>query len=78
MFFQLLNCDISVIGCGGIKTGLDAFEHILCGASAVQIGTQLWKEGVGCFERISNELKLIMSEKGYQFIDDFRGKLKEI
>lgn len=78
MFSKLLNCDISVIGCGGIKTGLDAFEHILCGASAVQIGTQLWKEGVGCFERISNELKLIMEKKGYRFIDDFRGKLKEI
>ena len=78
MFSKLLNCDISVIGCGGIKSGWDAFEHILCGASAVQIGTQLWKEGIGCFERISNELKLIMEEKGYQFVKDFRGKLKEI
>jgi dihydroorotate dehydrogenase (fumarate) len=78
MFSKLLTCDISVIGCGGIKSGWDAFEHILCGASAVQIGTQLWKEGVKCFERISEELKLIMIEKGYNNINDFKGKLKEI
>ena len=78
MFYQLLRSDIQVIGCGGIKSGKDAFEHILCGASAVQIGTQLWKEGLYCFERISNELKNIMIEKGYTNISQFRGKLKSL
>ena len=47
-------------------TGRDAFEHILCGASMVQVGTTLHKEGVGAFERITNELKAIMAEKGYE------------
>ena len=59
-------------------TGRDAFEHILCGASMVQVGTTLHKEGVGAFERITQELKEIMVEKGYENLDDFRGKLHYI
>ena len=59
-------------------TGRDAFEHILCGASMVQVGTTLHKEGVGVFDRITNELKAIMEEKGYESLEDFRGKLRYI
>ena len=44
----------------------------------VQVGTTLHKEGVGAFERITQELKEIMVEKGYQSLDDFRGKLHYI
>jgi len=84
-FYQLFkehnrksNHTISVIGCGGIETGRDAFEHILCGAQAVQVGTQFYKEGVPCFERIDRELKEIMAKKGYNRLFDFRGTLKEL
>ena len=31
--------DIPVVGLGGIRTGLDAVEFLLCGASAVEVGT---------------------------------------
>ena len=75
---MLLDKSVSVIGCGGIKNGQDAFEHILCGASAVQIGTQFMREGTGCFERIESELLALMKEKGYNSINDFKGKLKEV
>lgn len=77
MFYKLLN-NIDVVGCGGVQTGQDAFEHILCGASMVQIGTTLWEEGKSCFERISNELAEIMKVKGYHSINNFKGKLNEI
>ena len=77
MFYKLLN-NIEVVGCGGVQTGQDAFEHILCGASMVQIATTLWEEGSSCFERISNELIEIMKIKGYNHINEFKGKLKEI
>jgi len=30
---------ISVIGCGGIVSGKDALEYLLCGAKAFQVGT---------------------------------------
>lgn len=78
IFSQLLHPTIAVIGCGGVKSGSDAFEHLLCGAVAVQVGTQLMKEGTDCFARIANELQTIMHQKGYTHINDFRGKLKTI
>lgn len=74
-FYQRLNPSIQIIGTGGVKTGRDAFEHILCGASMVQIGTALHQEGPAIFERITSELKAIMQEKGYETLEDFRGKL---
>lgn len=77
-FYQRLNPSIQIIGTGGVKTGRDAFEHILCGASMVQLGTILHQEGPAVFERVTNELKAIMEEKGYKSLEDFRGKLKYI
>jgi dihydroorotate dehydrogenase (fumarate) len=77
-FYLLLRDDINIIGSGGIKTGSDAFEHILCGASAVQIGTQYMREGADCFERIEKELKNLMLQKNYTSIKDFQGKLQSI
>lgn len=77
-FYTLLDEGVAVIGCGGIKTGMDAFEHILCGASAVQVGTQFMREGTGCFHRIAEELRQIMRDKGYHDIASFRGRLKEL
>jgi len=71
-FYQRLKPEIQIIGTGGVLTGRDAFEHILCGASMVQVGTTLH------FERITTELKTIMEEKGYESLEDFRGKLKYI
>jgi dihydroorotate oxidase len=44
----------------------------------VQVGTTLHKEGVIAFDRITSELKAIMEEKGYESLEDFRGKLKYI
>lgn len=75
---QRLNPSIAVIGVGGIMNGRDAFEHILCGASMLQIGTQFGYEGTAIFARIAKELNDIMLLKGYSTIDDFRGKLKTL
>ncbi|MGT2828349.1 dihydroorotate oxidase [Streptococcus hillyeri] len=77
-FYQRLKPEIQIIGTGGVKNGRDAFEHILCGASMVQIGTALQQEGPSIFDRVTEELKEIMAEKGYQTIEDFRGKLNYI
>ena len=75
-FYQRLNPSIQIIGTGGVYTGRDAFEHILCGASMVQIGTALHQQGVEVFERVSLGLKAIMAQKGYETLEDFKGKLK--
>jgi len=68
---------IDVVGVGGVSTGTDAFEMILAGANAVQVGTCHWTEGPKCFDRICDELRDIMKSKGYNSVDDFKGKLKE-
>ncbi len=76
-FYELLP-HIDIVGCGGVQTGQDAYEHILCGATMVQIGTTLWQQGIDCFNRIENELLHIMQQKGYSSINEFKGKLKRV
>ena len=73
---QHLDSSIDVVGVGGIETGTDVFNFLLCGASAVQVGTCHWKEGPKCFDRICDELKALMKEKGYSQVSDIQGKLK--
>lgn len=77
-FYTRLNPTIKIIGTGGIKTGQDAFEHLLCGATMLQVGTELYKEGVSIFDRLDQELSQILAQKGYTSIDDFRGKLNSL
>ena len=72
---QRLNPSIEIIGTGGILTGRDAYEHLLCGASMLQVGTQLEKEGLGVFERLTKELLAILEAKGYASIAEFKGML---
>jgi dihydroorotate dehydrogenase (fumarate) len=38
-FWKIFEGRMPIIGTGGVVNGVDAFEHVLCGASAVQIGT---------------------------------------
>lgn len=77
-FWKLLGDHIPIIGTGGVETGRDMFEHILCGASAVQIGTALVKEGVSVFERLEGELTEWLQHKGYSSLMACRGKLQEL
>ncbi|MGX7109362.1 dihydroorotate oxidase [Facklamia miroungae] len=77
-FYQRLNDSIAIIGTGGVATGRDAFEHILCGASMVQVGTALMTEGPQIFERLDQELSEIMTSYGYHNLKDFRGQLRYI
>lgn len=74
--FSTLCSKKSIIGCGGITSGIDVFEHILCGARAVQLGSIFAIEGITVFERILKELQGYMDTKGYKSLDDFRGRLK--
>lgn len=53
-FRERLNSSIKIIGTGGVINGRDVFEHILCGADLVQVGTTLHKEGVAVFSFITS------------------------
>ena len=54
-FHEILS-NVPIIGCGGITNGRDVYEYLLSGASLVQVGTQLVKEGPGVFKRLLSEL----------------------
>ena len=69
---------IPIIGVGGIETGQDVYEHLLVGASAVQIGTALVEEGTSIFSRIEQNLKGVLERNGLQSATDVIGKLKEL
>lgn len=77
-FYQLFGDKIQIIGVGGVYDGTDAFEFILAGASAVQIGTAFLQKGPGIFEKVQKELSEFMGKKAYKNIEEFRGKLKTI
>ena len=66
-FRQLMPESTTIIGCGGITSGLDLFEHILAGANLVQIGTQLIRETPNkATTRIISELVELLTTKDYK------------
>lgn len=77
-FYKFFGEKMPIIGTGGVIDGGDAFEHILCGASAVQVGTVLMEEGLDAFRRLETELGTVLTRQGYRSIQDCRGRLKEL
>lgn len=77
-FYKFFGGKIPIIGTGGVADGVDAFEHFLCGASAVQIGTVLVEEGLEVFGRLEAELSAALARQGYGSILECRGRLKEL
>ena len=75
---QRLNPSIKMVGTGGVTSGRDVYEHVLCGADLVEVGSQLAIEGISVFERLEKELAAILTEKGYNSLDEVRGQLKII
>lgn len=77
-FWKLFQGRMPIIGTGGVVNGTDVFEHLLCGASAVQVGTQLVEEGVAVFARLEGELASVLEKKGYASPSACVGKLREL
>ena len=77
-FWKAFEGQVPIIGVGGVMSGADAFEHLLAGASAVQIGTALVEEGTGVFNRIAGELQALLTKKGYPSAAAVVGRLKEL
>jgi len=77
-FWKIWGDQIPIIGTGGVENGIDIFEHVLCGASAVQIGTVLVEDGVGVFTKLEREVAECLQGKGYSSLMACRGKLREM
>ena len=69
-----LRKEIEVIGCGGVTSGRDVLEHLLCGAQAVQVGTSFYEEGTSIFDRLQRELQEELSKLNFKCVDDARGQ----
>ncbi len=64
--------DIPIIGMGGIRTGADAFEFILAGASAVEVGTTVFNDPSAPL-RVAYELQRLLGTRGFASLDDAVG-----
>jgi dihydroorotate dehydrogenase (NAD+) catalytic subunit len=65
--------DVPIMGVGGIRTGLDALEFVLAGASAVQVGTVLFNDP-SALTRISRELSAALLARGIDRLRDAVGQ----
>ncbi len=62
-----------IIGVGGIRTGEDALEYIMAGASCVEIGTAVHSDGRNIFKKLSLETGKIMKEEKIESIGEIIG-----
>jgi dihydroorotate dehydrogenase (NAD+) catalytic subunit len=64
--------DVPIIGMGGVRTGLDALELILAGASAVSVGTVVFHDP-SAPARVLRELAEALAERGIERVADVVG-----
>jgi dihydroorotate dehydrogenase (NAD+) catalytic subunit len=64
--------EVPLFGIGGIRTGLDALEFILAGASGIQVGTVVFHDP-GAPTRVSRELREALAARGIDRVADVIG-----
>lgn len=64
---------IPIIGSGGIGTWRDAVEYLLAGASALQIGSAIAREGLEVFKKVAEGLTSYLKAKGYKSVSEIVG-----
>jgi dihydroorotate dehydrogenase len=66
--YRLTGGRIPLVGCGGVASGLDAYEKIRAGASLVQLYSALVYQGPGLVARIKRELAQCLRADGYSSV----------
>ena len=69
-------CSLPIIGIGGIQSAADVIEFLLCGATAVQVGTALFIQP-DLPVTIEKDLKAYMKRKKLNSIDELIGKVRK-
>jgi dihydroorotate dehydrogenase (NAD+) catalytic subunit len=64
--------EVPILGMGGIRTGLDALEFLLAGASAVSVGTTVFGDPRAPV-RVLAELEQALAERGVERLSDVVG-----
>lgn len=76
-FAGLLHGNVKATICAnsGILSGTDAIRMILAGADAVQIVSAIYLNQIEYIKQMNREIERWMDSKGYNSINDFKGKL---
>lgn len=64
---------VPIIGTGGVNSGEAALAMVMAGATAVGIGSILSSDGDQAFERIADEMTVIMEQEGIRDLGEIRG-----
>ena len=62
----------------GIHTGEDVIKVLLAGATAIQVVSTLYKNGPDQIKQMLKKLEVWMQEKGFDSLDQFRGKISRM
>ena len=77
LVWKVAGCvDAPIVATGGIERAEDAVEFILAGASAFEIGSVMLKD-LGAPAKIMGGLLGFMKARGYETIEEFRGKARQ-
>ena len=70
-----VECDLAATT--GIHTGVDVIKMLLAGAQVTQIASTIYKNGPDQVARILKRMEKWMGEKGFDSVDQFRGKISK-
>ncbi|MFP4023333.1 MAG: dihydroorotate dehydrogenase-like protein [Thiohalospira sp.] len=66
---------VDIAASTGVHDGKAVIKQILAGATAVQVCSTLYKNGIGQLENIIADLETWMKKNGFDHINEFRGKM---
>lgn len=69
--------DCPLVATTGIHNAEAAIKQLLCGATAVQVVSALYKDGFDVIAKITEGIEQWMDNKGFATIDEFRGKMNQ-
>lgn len=72
---ERVDCDLAAST--GVHDGSALIKQLLAGARAVEIASAVYKHGNTRIGKMLNEVKDWMKKKGFETVDDFRGKLSQ-
>ena len=72
-FYREIKNEITIIGVGGVNSGLSAYEKLSAGASLVQLYTGMIYEGPGIVKKIKTELINILEKEKIKNVREIVG-----
>ena len=70
---RMLTSDSEIEVIATAKTGRDAIEMMMAGASAVGIGTGIYYRGMDIFNKVCDEMKEFLESNGYSNLKEIVG-----